>query len=260
MPASEEIKENNIESLEPKKALKKKVLIKSKDKVKDLDLSNYGYRTQARIYAIMSLYAYEMNKGDMNLEEVLSFDYEDKNINDSIKQFAKELIEGTINNLERIDAIIEKYSKNWDIKRIQYVDKSILRMSIYSLIYLKEKISKPIIINEAVEIAKIFALDEYSPKRYVSFLCLRAFTELLPLKSYDFSTLADIFTTNRIQPGLNSFSPLFDRLTFTAIIGSGRKVHHPFLIFFLGDDFLVQFFSAELPLREKLVQQMIMEL
>ena len=92
MPASEEIKENNIESLEPKKALKKKVLIKSKDKVKDLDLSNYGYRTQARIYAIMSLYAYEMNKGDMNLEEVLSFDYEDKNINDSIKQFAKELI------------------------------------------------------------------------------------------------------------------------------------------------------------------------
>lgn len=156
MPASEEIKENNIESLEPKKALKKKVLIKSKDKVKDLDLSNYSYRTQARIYAIMSLYAYEMNKGDMNLEEVLSFDYEDKNINDSIKQFAKELIEGTINNLERIDAIIEKYSKNWDIKRIQYVDKSILRMSIYSLIYLKEKISKPIIINEAVEIAKIF--------------------------------------------------------------------------------------------------------
>ena len=156
MPASEEIKENNIESSEPKKALKKKVLIKSKDKVKDLDLSNYGYRTQARIYAIMSLYAYEMNKGDMNLEEVLSFDYEDKNINDSIKQFAKELIEGTINNLERIDAIIEKYSKNWDIKRIQYVDKSILRMSIYSLIYLKEKISKPIIINEAVEIAKIF--------------------------------------------------------------------------------------------------------
>ena len=86
MPANEEIKENNIESLEPKKALKKKVLIKSKDKVKDLDLSNYGYRTQARIYAIMSLYAYEMNKGDMNLEEVLSFDYEDKNINDSIKQ------------------------------------------------------------------------------------------------------------------------------------------------------------------------------
>ena len=148
--------EETTETIEPKKALKKKVLIKSKDKIKYLDLSNYGYRTQARIYAIMSLYAYEMNKGDMNLEEVLSFDYEDKNINDSIKQFAKELIEGTINNLERIDAIIEKYSKNWDIKRIQYVDKSILRMSIYSLIYLKEKISKPIIINEAVEIAKIF--------------------------------------------------------------------------------------------------------
>ena len=148
--------EETTETTEPKKALKKKVLVKSKDKVKDLDLSNYGYRTQARIYAVMSLYAYEMNNGEMNIEEVLYFDYDNKNINDSVKKFAKELIEGTINNLERIDGIIEKYSKNWDIKRIQYVDKSILRMSIYSLIYLKEKISKPIIINEAVEIAKIF--------------------------------------------------------------------------------------------------------
>ena len=148
--------EETTETIEPKKALKKKVLVKSKDKVKDLDLSNYGYRTQARIYAVMSLYAYEMNNGEMNIEDILYFDYDEKNINDSVKKFAKELIEGTINNLERIDGIIEKYSKNWDIKRIQYVDKSILRMSIYSLIYLKEKISKPIIINEAVEIAKIF--------------------------------------------------------------------------------------------------------
>lgn len=149
-----------------KKALKKKVLVKSKDKAKDLDLSKYGYRTQGRIYAVMSLYAYEINNRNMDIDEILSFDYDNndnnkengnnKEINDSVKKFAKELIEGTINNLERIDGIIEKYSKNWDIKRIQYVDKSIIRMSIYSLIYLKENISKPIIINEAVEIAKIF--------------------------------------------------------------------------------------------------------
>ena len=115
MPDNLDNKETaNTETIEPKKALKKKVLVKSKDKVKDLDLSNYGFRTQARIYAVMSLYAYEINKGEMNIEDVLYFDYDDKNINDSVKKFAKELIEGTINNLERIDGIIEKYSKNWD--------------------------------------------------------------------------------------------------------------------------------------------------
>ena len=70
--------------------------------------------------------------------------------------FAKDLVEGTIKNLERIDNLIEKYSNNWDIKRIQYVDKSIIRMSIYSLIFLKD-IPKSVVIDEAVEIAKIFS-------------------------------------------------------------------------------------------------------
>ena len=79
-------------------------------------------------------------------------------------------------------------------------------------------------------------------------------------KLYSFSSLADIFITNHIQPCWKSFSPLFNRLTFTAIVGSSRKAHHPFRIFFLGDDFLVQLFSAKLPFRKELIQQKIMKL
>lgn len=146
----------NTEAL-PRKAVKKKVIIKSKNKedIKDLDLSSYGSRRQSRIYAVMSLYSYEINERKESVDEVLNFDY-DKKIPENVFAFAKTLVEGTINNLERIDSLIEKYSNNWDIKRIQYVDKSIIRMSIYSLIFLKD-IPKSVVIDEAVEISKIFS-------------------------------------------------------------------------------------------------------
>ncbi|WP_252832336.1 hypothetical protein [Brachyspira pilosicoli] len=60
---SEEINNNEEVNTEaPKKAIKKKVIVKSKEKIKDLDLSKYGTRRQARIYAVMALYSYEINE------------------------------------------------------------------------------------------------------------------------------------------------------------------------------------------------------
>ncbi|WP_295162074.1 transcription antitermination factor NusB [uncultured Brachyspira sp.] len=150
---------NEAENIEagPRKAVKKKMIIKSKNKeeIKDLDFSSYGARRRSRIYAVMSLYSYEINDRKESINEILNFDY-DKKIPENIFAFAKSLTEGTINNLDRIDRLIEKYSNNWDIKRIQYVDKSIIRMSIYSLIFLKD-IPKSVVIDEAVEISKIFS-------------------------------------------------------------------------------------------------------
>ena len=153
--------ENNNEEIvsenAPRKVVKKKMIVKSKNKenIKDLDLSAYGARRQSRIYAVMSLYSYEINDRKTSINEILDFDYDNK-IPENIFSFTRTLVEGTIRNLERIDNLIEKYSNNWDIKRIQYVDKSIIRISIYSLIFLKD-IPKSVVIDEAVEIAKIFS-------------------------------------------------------------------------------------------------------
>jgi len=55
-----------------------------------------------------------------------------------------------------IDAIIEKLSKDWSIQRISLVDKNILRISLYELLFSEDKLSERIIINEAVELAKKF--------------------------------------------------------------------------------------------------------
>lgn len=115
--------------------------------------------------------------------------------------------------------------------------------------------SKIITLSEPKTVQFFFACECFRKGIYLFHAC-----GLLPIKSYDFSTLAGIFLINRIQPGWNSFPPLFHRLTFTAIVGSCRKVHHPFSIFFLGDEFFTQLFSAKLPLRKKFIEQMIVKL
>lgn len=150
---------NYMENNETKKAVRKKVIVKSKhnkESNEDLNFSIYGHRRQSRIYAMLAIYSYDINGRDIDIETLLKFEYEDKNIPNSVEVFAKDLIYGTIEHIDEIDSVIEKYSQNWDIKRIQYVDKAIIRMSIYCLIYHKD-IPKSVVIDEAIEIAKIFS-------------------------------------------------------------------------------------------------------
>lgn len=147
------------ENKEIKKALRKKVIVKAKPNkdLKDgLDFSVYGLRRQARIYAMFALYSYDINKGDIDIDKLLELECENRKLQDSVLLFAKDMINGTIEHLKEIDEIIEKYSDNWEIKRIQYVDRAVIRISIYCLLYHKE-IPKSVVIDEAIEIAKIFS-------------------------------------------------------------------------------------------------------
>jgi len=78
------------------------------------------------------------------------------------KEFSRKLVSGTSSKLEEIDRVIKEYSKNWSFDRISSVDKSILRLSIYELLYLKEN-PPSVVINEALEMAKKYS-DEVSAK------------------------------------------------------------------------------------------------
>lgn len=80
------------------------------------------------------------------------------------------------------------------------------------------------------------------------------------LRVYTLSSLAKWQANPHQQLLQISFFPLFHRVDFFAAVRCCRKVHHPFCIFFLGDDSVVQFVSAELPFRKKFIQQMIMKL
>ncbi len=76
-----------------------------------------------------------------------------------IFDFLSFIVKGTLVNLEKIDEVIKKISKNWTIERMSRVDRNLLRLSIYEIIYEPET-PKNVIINEAVEIAKKYGNDE----------------------------------------------------------------------------------------------------
>ena len=66
--------------------------------------------------------------------------------------------DGTLLHLDEIDAIIEKHAKGWSLERISKVDKSILRLAIYEMIF--GDTPEAIAINEAVDMARTFSSEE----------------------------------------------------------------------------------------------------
>ena len=118
-----------------------------------------GKRSTGRKLGMQALYQAELRKEDVNnfIEAFL----EDAESLDETKDFAKELAQGAWKNKTEIDKVIKKYAIDWDLDRITIIDKSLLRMAFYELIYVK--VPARIVVNEMVELAKKFCEDE-SPK------------------------------------------------------------------------------------------------
>lgn len=71
--------------------------------------------------------------------------------------FVWQLIDGIVANLEKIDKIIEKAAPEWPIEQINIVDRNVLRIGLYELLYAKkEEVPPKVAINEAIELAKNF--------------------------------------------------------------------------------------------------------
>jgi len=112
-----------------------------------------GHRRKSREYALQGLYIYE--SGNSSLDDIIKFEWVDNEIPVEIRDFSLTLIKGTVDNIDLIDNLVKKYSKNWSFERISTVDKSILRISIYELLFLKD-IPSVVTINESIELGKIY--------------------------------------------------------------------------------------------------------
>ena len=99
-----------------------------------------------------------------NIEEVLKYTLGNGKFSDEVKEFTLILVKGVMSNLSEIDKAINNYTNNWSIERITNIDRNILRMAIYEILYLKN-IPKSVSINEAVELAK-----KYGTKSSFSFV------------------------------------------------------------------------------------------
>jgi transcription antitermination factor NusB len=76
-----------------------------------------------------------------------------------VKPFSKELVLGVCVHLKELDSLIGKASKNWRLERIARVDRSILRLAVYELLY-RDDIPPRVSINEAVDLGKKFGTEE----------------------------------------------------------------------------------------------------
>lgn len=75
------------------------------------------------------------------------------------RAFAERLVAGVREHQKELDALIGRYATNWKVSRMQVVDRNILRIGAYELLWLDEVPAK-VTMNEAIELAKDFGDDE----------------------------------------------------------------------------------------------------
>jgi N utilization substance protein B len=115
-------------------------------------------RTHSRECALQILYSFDIRKVNPIAEVVDDF-WQNHAEDDVIKEFAMILVDGTLKHLKGIDKLITDYTDNWRIERMAVIDRNIIRMATFELMYL-EQVPPKVAINEAVELAKRFGDDE----------------------------------------------------------------------------------------------------
>jgi N utilization substance protein B len=118
-------------------------------------------RRKAREYALQILFQADFKEKKIENKDLEEF-WSDKKESRNVKEFTEEIVRGTLNRLDEIDAMIEKIAENWLLKRMAAVDRNILRFAAYEILY-KKDIPSAVTINEAIEIAKKFSSTESAP-------------------------------------------------------------------------------------------------
>ena len=114
-------------------------------------------RRKLREQVVKMLYQSEVGKSTP--EEVFSFYLGNAKPDKNSLTFVKNLFFGVSEKIAELDKKIEKHADNWKLKRIALVDKNILRMALYEMIYC-EDIPDVVSINEAVDIAKKYSTED----------------------------------------------------------------------------------------------------
>lgn len=117
-------------------------------------------RHLARVSAFQGIYQLDM--GDTVIEAAAAHVAEENELNEKQIAFCTELMHGWAEHKDEIDEAIEKNTSGWKLDRLQSVDRNILRLACYELLY-SESVPPKVAIDEAIEIAKVYG-DDSSPK------------------------------------------------------------------------------------------------
>ncbi|MBM7633648.1 transcription antitermination factor NusB [Geomicrobium sediminis] len=111
-------------------------------------------RRWARVRAVQALFQVEMT--GVNWKEALRFALDEDEISD---EYLDDVIPGTLDNLDVIDAQIKEQLQHWTVERLNNVDFAVLRLAVYELMH-RDDIPPHVTLNEAINTAKAFGEEE----------------------------------------------------------------------------------------------------
>ena len=112
-------------------------------------------RHEAREKALQVLF--QLDSTDLPVEEAIEHVLEERKSN----AFLEQLVRGTIEHKEAIDAELEEKLENWTLSRLPKIERTVLRLSVYELLYMQDTPQK-VVLNEAIELCKVFSDDKSS--------------------------------------------------------------------------------------------------
>jgi transcription antitermination protein NusB len=115
-------------------------------------------RSKARKRAVDVLYEADLRSSDALATLADRIGLADPPVND----YTIELVEGVQAHHRRIDEILAEYAEGWTVERMPGVDRAVLRLGVYELLY-RTDVPSAVVIDEAVELAKSLSTDE-SPR------------------------------------------------------------------------------------------------
>ena len=116
-----------------------------------------GARRKSRELAMQALFCMDVLQNDS--EDIIQRLSEMLRLTPDSQAFYLTLIKGVLENRPRLDALIEQFSSNWKISRMGCVDRNILRIGAYELLFCPD-IPPKVTINEAVDIGKLYGTEE----------------------------------------------------------------------------------------------------
>ena len=149
-------------------------------------------RHLGRIVALQTLYEYEFrlqaNDPSVDVDEVLTRNLERYETAIDDTDFVKDLVAGVVKEQAGLDAKIQPIAPEWPIEQISRIDRAVLRLGLYELLFRGDKVPPKVAINEAVELAKAFGSDNSS--KFINGVLGTAFRTLVEEKPDNASTEA----------------------------------------------------------------------
>ncbi|NLA42868.1 transcription antitermination factor NusB [Candidatus Saccharibacteria bacterium] len=122
-------------------------------------------RHLGRIVALQTLYEYEFRHSDevpVDVSEVVARNLERYKDEIGDIDFVYALVEGVIDKMTNLDEEIQPLAPDWPLAQVARIDRNILRIGLYELMFSQDSVPARVAINEAVELAKSFGSDNSS--------------------------------------------------------------------------------------------------